>query len=305
MELRQLRYFLAVGELEHFGRAAASLRIAQPALSRQIRQLEEELNIELFERLPRGVRLSEAGRMLLPNAARILEDIKGFVETARVIGRGDSGKLKIGVAESASSQSTMVNGLTEFRAALPKVTLELQHMTSLIQVEAITNRIIDAGFIYHMPKDRPDLESLQVEHTRVLLAVPNTHPLALKSKLTLRDVGDAPMVWIRRAAAPATYDLIMRACLGADLSPSIVQEATSESIALSLVSVGGLLSFVTDTNRERCPGNVVLREVADLDLYFTLHLIWRRADTSPALSRFVEIVKQTAMRLGIMTIPTA
>lgn len=305
MELRQLRYFLAVGELEHFGRAAASLRIAQPALSRQIRQLEQELNVELFERLPRGVRLSDAGRMLLPEAARILHDVQSLAETARVIGRGDTGKLKIGVAESASSQSTMVNGLMEFRAAFPKVTLELQHMTSLVQLEAVTSRTIDAGFIYHMPEGRPDLARLQVEHTRILLAVPDTHPLAQRSEVRLRDVGDAPMVWIRRAAAPATYDLTMRACLGAGLSPSVVQEATSESIALSLVSVGGLLSFVTDTNRERCPGNVVLREVADLDLYFTLNLIWRQADTSPALGRFVEIVEKTAQRLGIATAPPA
>lgn len=296
MEIRQLRYFLAVGEQEHFGRAADSLNIAQPALSRQIRRLEQQLGVDLFERLPRGVRLTDAGRTLLTDTRRILDDVAALVERAQVVGRGESGKVKIGVAESASSHGTMVKGLMEFRASFPEVVLELQHMTSLSQLEAVTDRLIDAGFIYHMPDDRHDLAHLPVERTRVMLAVPENHLLAGKRHVLLHDLRDASMVWIRRAAAPMTYDLIMQACIGAGVSPAIVQEATSESIALSLVSVGGLLSFVTDTNNERCPGNVVLREVADLELYFTLHLIWRRADASPALGRFVEIVARAAKR---------
>lgn len=303
MEIRQLRYFVAVGEQEHFGRAAVALNIAQPALSRQIRQLEWELGVELFERLPRGVKLTEAGRTLLADAARILDDVSGFAERARAVAHGDRGRLRIGVAESASSHGTMVNALLEYRGAFPQVVLELQHMTSLNQIEALTARKIDAGFIYHMPDDRPDLSPLPVERTRIVLAVPESHPLAGKRRLLLRDLREAPMVWIRRAAAPATYDLTMRACIGAGISPSIVQEATSESIALSLVSVGGLLSFVTDTNLERCPGNVVLREVGDLDLHFTLSLVWRRGDASPALGRFVEIVSGTSRRLGIAPSP--
>lgn len=298
MELRQLRYFCAVGEEEHFGRAAARLRIAQPALTRQIQQLEHELGVELFERLPRGVRLTEVGRALLADAKRVLAEVEDLAERVRAAGKGETGKLRVGVAESSSSRNTMVNSIIRFRALYPQVVLELQHMTSLNQLDAITNRYLDAAFVYHFPEERSDLMHIPVEETRILLAAPQEHRLARAEEVRLSDIGSEPMVWIRRAAAPATYDTMMRACLQAGVSPNIVQEGTSEPMQLSLVSVGGLLAFVTDTNRERCPGNVVLRPVVDLHVVLTLQLCWRESDRSPALRRFVSTVAQTKAAEG-------
>lgn len=290
MELKRLRYFCAVAEVEHFGRAAAALRIAQPALSRQVRQLEVELGIELFERLPRGVRLTASGRLLFTEVKRLLVDIEDISTRARAAGRGDVGTLRVGVNESASSRGHMVNAIIQFRTKFPKVVLELQHMTSLHQLDALANRILDAAFVYHFPEDRADLSHLLVENTWIVLALPDDHRLVHSDKIMLRDITGEPMVWIRRAVAPATHDIIMRACLQADLSPTIVQEATSEPMALNLVSVGGLLSFVTDTNMERRPSNVVLKRVDDLDVQFSLRLAWRSTDSSPVLRRFVETV---------------
>jgi DNA-binding transcriptional LysR family regulator len=293
MELKQLRYFCAVAEVEHFGRAAAALRIAQPALSRQVQQLEGELGIELFERLPRGVRLTAAGHLLFAEVKRLLADLEDISTRARAAGRGDVGKLRVGVNESASSRGHMVNAIIQFRTMYPRVVLELQHMTSLNQLEALTNRVLDAAFVYHFPEDRTDLTHLLVENTSIVLALPDDHRLVRSDRIRLLDLTGEPMVWIRRSVAPATHDIVMRACLQADFSPTIVQEATSEPMALSLVSVGGLLSLVTDTNMERRPSNVILRRVDDLDVQFSLQLAWRRTDTSPVLRRFVETVANT------------
>ncbi len=288
MELRQLRYFCAVAEDEHFGRAASRLNVAQPALSRQIRQLELELGDNLFERLPRGVRLTAVGRQMMIDARRVLADVQDLVDRARAAGLGETGKLRFGVPESASSRGTMVDSIIRFRATYPQVSIEIQHMTSINQLEALTNRQIDAAFLYHFPAERRDLMHLPAETTDILLALPDDHRLAKAKRVSLADIAGEPMVWIRRDAAPATFDLTMRACLRAGISPAIVQETTHESVSLSLVSVGGLLSLVTDTNRGRCPDNVVLRKVEDLNLQFSLDLVWRRADKSPTLRRFID-----------------
>lgn len=294
MELRQLGYFCVIAELEHFGRAADSLRVAQPALSRQVRRLELEFGVDLFERMPRGVRLTSAGRQLLVDARRLLLDAEALSERVRTAGRGEIGKLRLGVAESASSRGRMVNSLIRFRASYPQVTLEFQHMTSLNQLEALTNRDIDAAFMYHFPADRSDLMHVLAERTAILLAMPANHALAAAEVIHLADVTQEPMVWIKRSAAPMTYDKLMRACLNVGVSPSIVQESTSEAISLGLVSVGGLMSFVTDTNRERCPANVVLRKVEDLNIEFQLEFVWRVSDRSPTLQRFIEMMRDPA-----------
>lgn len=293
MDLRQLRYFCAVAEVENFGRAAGVLHIAQPALSRQIRQLELEFGVDLFERMPRGVRLTAAGRQLLADGRRMLTDAEDISERVKAAGRGETGKLRMGVAESASSRGRMVSSIIRFRAAYPQVVVELQHMTSLHQLEALTERHLDAAFIYHFPQERSDLKHILAERTAILLAMPVDHRLAGAETIRLADIAHEPMVWIRRSAAPPTYDKIMHACLNAGLSPSIVQEVTSESISLGLVSVGGLLSFVTDTNRERCPGNVVLKKVDDLDIEFHLEFVWRASDRSPTLLRFIETMQDS------------
>jgi DNA-binding transcriptional LysR family regulator len=222
------------------------------------------------------------------DAKRLLGDANDLAERARAVGKGEGGTLRVGVAESASSRGNMVNSLIRFRAAYPKVAVEIQHMTSLAQLEALTEGRIDVAFLYHFPEDRSDLMHLPVERTAVLLAMPSDHRLAHAKHIRLADLALEPTVWIRRAAAPLTYDKMMRAWLNAGVSPLIAQETTSESMSLGLVSVGGLLSFVTDTNRERCPGNVILRNVDDLNLEFTLELVWMKTDRSPIVKRFTE-----------------
>ena len=135
MELRHLRYFVGVGEEQHFGRAAERLHIAQPALSRQIQDLEREIGFLLFERLPRGVRLSEAGKVFLSDARRILQDVDDAKRRAERIALGQAGTLRIGIATAVSWHGLVVNALREFRRRRPDVALVLHHMVSVHQLK--------------------------------------------------------------------------------------------------------------------------------------------------------------------------
>src|SRR6476619_1898044 len=146
MELRHLRYFIAVGEEQHFGRAANRLHVVQPALSRQIRDLERELGFLLFERLPRGVRLTAAGKLLLNDARRILQDVDEAKRRAEQIALGKAGTLRIGIAMALSWHGMVVESFREFRRRQPDAELVLHHLISIHQIEAVLSSRLDAGF---------------------------------------------------------------------------------------------------------------------------------------------------------------
>ena len=146
MELRHLRYFVAVGEEQHYGRAAERLHVAQPALSRQIQDLEKEMGFALFDRLPRGVRLNAAGKLFLTDARRILQDVDEAKLRAERIAHGKAGTLRIGIATAVSWHGLVVDSFRELRRWQPAVELELQHLLSVNQVEAILSGRLDAGF---------------------------------------------------------------------------------------------------------------------------------------------------------------
>ena len=155
MELRQLRYFVAVGEEQHYGRAAQHLRLAQPALSRQIQNLEDEIGFKLFERLPRGVKITDAGRLFLADARRTLQEIKDATERAKRVALGRSGTLRIGFVESISWQGDR----SRFRSGIfaehhSDVELQLQSLRSIEQITAIHSGSLDAGF--GLPIANPD-----------------------------------------------------------------------------------------------------------------------------------------------------
>ena len=174
MELRHLRYFVAVGEEQHYGRAARRLRVAQPALSRQIHDLEEELGFKLFDRLPRGVKLSAAGKLFLEDARRILQEVNEAGRRAARVASGLSGTLRVGFTENASWHGVVPDSFRRFREQQPDAELQLQPAASLEQSEAIRSGRLDAGFINFMPKSDPKLDQLRVAIQHVELAVPKS-----------------------------------------------------------------------------------------------------------------------------------
>jgi DNA-binding transcriptional LysR family regulator len=152
MELRHLRYFMAVGEEQHYGRAARRLRVAQPALSRQIQDLEKEIGFRLFERLPRGVRLSAAGELFLEDVRRILQDVDQAAARAGRVALGRSGTLRVGFTENASWRGVVPESFRRFRELQADAELQLQPSGSLEQMEAIRSGRLDAGFVFDMPR---------------------------------------------------------------------------------------------------------------------------------------------------------
>jgi DNA-binding transcriptional LysR family regulator len=288
MELRHLRYFVAVGEEQHYGRASRRLRVAQPALSRQIQDLEEEVGFKLFDRLPRGVKLSAAGKLFLEDARRILQAVGEATARAAHVARGQSGTLRVGFPENASWHGVVPDSFRRFREQQPDAQLQLQPAASLEQLDAIRSGHLDAGFVNFMPKADPELDQLTVAVHHVELAVPKRHPLTKLKKLRLRDLVNAAFVWFPRRAGPAFYDQMMAACYRGGLkSPRIIQEGLNEATILSLVSTGLGVGWVLGSASWRSPATVAILPVADLNVTLRLALAWRRDNTSPLLAPFI------------------
>jgi len=299
MELRHLRYFVAVGEEQHYGRAAKSLRVAQPALSRQIQDLEQEIGFRLFDRLPRGVKISDAGKLFLDDARRILQEINDATARAKRIASGLAGTLRIGFLESISWHGIIPDSIKDFRERRPDVELQLKALTSLEQIAAIQSGSLDAGFAVPLANPDHGLAHFQVGVTKTVLAVPKGHALTKLKKIRLRDLVDVPFIWFPKWAIPNAYDRLMAACISGGLTaPRIVQETAIENMRLSLVQCGVGVAFVTSDSRWRCPPGVVILPVTDLNVAFLFALMWRKDNNSPLLAEFAGDVKSMVQRRG-------
>jgi DNA-binding transcriptional LysR family regulator len=301
MELRHLRYFIAVGEEQHFGRAANRLNVVQPALSRQIRDLERELGFLVFDRLPRGVRLSAAGNVFLNDARRILQDVDEAKRRAERMALGQAGTLRIGIATAVSWHGLVVNAFREFRRRHPDVELVVHHQVSVHQVEAVVSDRLDAGFIAAVTPWHKELEHRQFALDRMVLAVPKGHPLTKRERIRLRDLRDMPFTWFHRWVNPAFFDQMMAACARGGLSaPRVVQEATDRDTVLGLVQCGIGIAWVTESTRWHCPKGIALLPVVDMNVRLPFNVIWKKNNSSPVLQKFlaqVHMGNRTAPRL--------
>lgn len=287
MELRQLRYFVAVAETENFHRASERLNLVPSALSRQIRELETELGVALFERERRRVRLSAAGKSFLESARHLLGAADVARERVGLVARGHVGTLRIGLQEITGRHRDVPRSFHLFRTRYPDVELQLAPMTSVEQAAAIAAGELDAGFFY-VKTTNPAFEVLDIDVDDWVLALPKRHRLARKPGLRLRDLRDEPFIWVPRSYAPMLYDRLMATCEKGGLVPRIVQEVKHQSLMLNLVAVGMGLTFVIATARGYGPGDVTFRKLADFSMPMTLNLVWRRDNDSAVLARFVE-----------------
>jgi DNA-binding transcriptional LysR family regulator len=292
MELRHLRYFVGVAEEQHFGRAAERLRVAQPSLSRQIQDLESEMGFLLFDRLPRGVRLSAAGKLFLSDARRILQDVDEAKRRAERIALGKAGTLRIGIATAVSWHGLVVNSFRKFRRRQPDIELELHHLLSVHQVEAILSGRLDAGFAASLTPWHKDLAHWEFAQDRMLLAVPKGHHLTKREGIRLRDLRDMQFVWFPRWVNPVIYDRMMQACARGGLSaPRIVQEATDRDTNLGLVQCRIGIAWMTESTRWHCPRGVVLLPVVDMNVRLPFNLMWKKDNSSLLLQKFVAQVE--------------
>ena len=301
MELRHLRYFVAVAEELHFGRAAERLHIAQPPLSRQIRDLERELGTPLFARVPRGVELTPAGRAFLPEARLTLAQAERAQRTAQRAAQGEIGRLRVGFVEAATYSGVLPEVLGFFRTHLPNIGLSLFELTSPEQVEAFRDGRIDVGILHTPPPDAESWLLVQPVYTDPLVvALPQGHRLAERRRLALGELAAEPFVLPPRPFAPAIYDEVIARCRAAGFSPRVVQEAVAWHTLVGLVGAGVGVAFVPRSLAQiHRPGDAY-RPVRDLAVELGMSVVWKKGDRSPVRERFV-----TALRAVARTRPPA
>jgi DNA-binding transcriptional LysR family regulator len=290
MDLRQIRYFIAVAEDEHFGRASERIHIAQPALSRQIQLLEAELGVTLFDRLPRGVRLSVAGRTFLAACTKILVDLGHAVSETQAVDRGESGMLKLGFIEAAAWSGTIPETIMAFRSRNPGVRLALNAMTTLNQLEGVHDGRIDAGFLYNPPLNDGALTVVPITRHMVLLAVQTGSAFASRASIEAGELTGMPLISFLRRESPVYYDELHRGLFKAGVTVKVVHEAANEAEMLALVTTGLGIALVNECQRWRKPLGISFVPVTGLDVGLDLAFVYRQNHSVPALRQFLDLL---------------
>lgn len=289
MELRHLRYFVTLAEELHFGRAAEKLHIAQPPLSQQIQQLEAELGFQLFHRTKRTVQLTAAGQVFLSEVQGILRQLDRAVQIGRQISRGEMGQLAIGFV-SSTAYNVLPPILRKFRTRVPGVNLELHEMTTDRQLQWLREGQIDVGFL--RPPVEEDIFNFEIVFEEPLVvALPETHPIANQSSVSLRSLSNELFILFPRPIAPGLYDRIISLCQQVDFSPTVIQEAIQMQTIVSLVAAQMGIAIVPESLQHLQRTGVVYKSMQEPTASVAIAMIWRCNDTSPALQRFLEVVR--------------
>jgi DNA-binding transcriptional LysR family regulator len=291
MELRHLRYFEAVAEEKHFGRAAKRLRIAQPPLSRQIQDLEVELGFELFDRSHRRVELTSPGTVFLSHVRRTFEALDLAVHEARRASRGEVGRVVVGYISSLA-YSGIIELIRAFHAHLPSVEVTLREMSPQAQIDALKAGRIDVGFV-RGPLDDASLASECVRREPLLVALPAENPLVRRKRIALSQLAREPFVLFPRERSPSFFDDIMALCRKSGFSPRIVQEAPHLDI-VSLVAAGFGVSILPESIRTIRRRGFVLRPIVGSPST-NLLIAWRADDRAPALAEFLAFSRRVGL----------
>ncbi len=286
MDLRQLRYFVAVAEELHFGRAAVRAGIAQPPLTQQIQKLEAELGSVLFIRGRKTV-LTEAGNVLLDYSRRILQQTEQAAEATRKAARGESGHLTVGVPPSIML-SELPATIRKYRRQYPDINFALRELSTSAIENALRSGDIDLGFLREINSAPPLISQLAFEEP-VVVALPASHPLSHEKELTLTALRDEPFVFFPRHLGPAFYDKLVSFCSGAGFVPNVVQEATQWQSIICLVEAGIGISLAPGCVRRFRWAGVVYRPLKRVRT--AVSVSWRPEVLSPAANAFLKLVR--------------
>lgn len=300
MELRHLRYFVAVAEEAHITRAAERLGIQQPPLSQQIRALERELDVQLFRRKPRGVELTDAGQAFLERARAILDQVERAFATTRRTARGEQGRVVVGFTSSAPFHPFVPRVIRAFREISPLVSLVLEESGSSELVQGLHNEEIDAAFIRSPLADVVGLVVRPLLEEEMVVALPAGHALAKDSgALPLSALANETFILYKRPGGPGLYDTIITACRGAGFSPRVGQEAPRIISTLNLVAAGLGVSIVPASLQRLQMDGVIYRPLSDSPgLKAPLILACRPGENSAAVQRFIDLVQRPTATNG-------
>jgi DNA-binding transcriptional LysR family regulator len=286
MELRHLRYFVAVADTLNFGRASARLGISQPPLSRQIHDLEAELGVALFDRGKRGVRLTPAGAALLPQARRLLLDAAALSEGARHAAQGDVGAVRVGFI-SIVAYSVLPRVLPAFRRAHPGIRLHLREATSDVLIAAAHAGDLDVAIVLQRPDD-PALRYVPLFAEPLMAALPTAR--RWPRRIDVAALAQEPFVLFPRAAGVPLYDAIVGSCRAAGFTPRVEQEALQMTTIVSLVAAGLGVALVPHSLHHVRRSGVVYRPLAAAAPPIEIGLVARADESSRPVATFVAAV---------------
>jgi DNA-binding transcriptional LysR family regulator len=293
MELRHLRYFLAVAEELHFSRAAGRLHMAQPPLSQQIRQLERELGVVLFNRTKRHVELTAAGHAFLEEARRVLAQSERAVRAAQRAARGEIGQLTIGFVPSADLD-ILPRVLRAWNARFPHVEIELHSLLPIAQIEALREGRIHIGFV-RLPVDEGGLVVERIQREPLLAALPHRHRLARSPLVRLADLANDTLILFPRDIAPGYYDAFISACRRAGFTPRVLHPGSMQT-NLGLVSAGLGVSLLPASIRNLRRTGVVYRPLAPPVPQVEMAAAYSPEERSAVLPAFLQVLHGVVRR---------
>lgn len=290
MELRHLRYFVAVADELNVRRAARRLHVSQPPLSRQIHNLEDELGAKLFDRSKQKLALTPAGECFLKEARQILSHVQRAAQLALAASCGEAGQLSIAILPPIGGLF-LPPAIRAFRKRFPVVDVTISDLLPQEQIAALMDRQIDLGFVpLPVVEMNPALEFESVREVELMVALPPGHRLARQRRLTLGKLADEPFVMLRRSSAVLLHDWVSNLCREAGFEAKVVKVADGPTSILELVSAGFGVALLPEVF-QRFPSDVLFRPLPSTTPKFHLSLARRRDNESPLLKAFLEILR--------------
>ncbi|AUB39088.1 DNA-binding transcriptional regulator, LysR family [Nostoc flagelliforme CCNUN1] len=291
MELRHLRYFIAVAEELHFTKAAERLHIAQPPLSQQIQQLEAELGVKLFERkTKRQVQLTEAGKVFLQEAYQLLMQLETAVALTQRTGRGETGQLRIGFT-SLVIYDLLPLILQQFREQFLEVELVLLELTTSKQEQALRDSLIHVGFA-HPPLEDDTLSYKCIHRETLVVALSSTHSWAEKEHICVQSLLSEPLIMFPRYLAPGLYDRIMSLFQQRNFKPNITQEAIQMQTIIGLVSAGMGVAIIPSSLQNLQRSGVFYRPILEEVPVIETAVIWQQNNLTPIVENFLQFTQK-------------
>lgn len=292
IELRHLRYFIAVAQAGSVVAGARAVGIVQPALSRQIIELEAAIGTPLLARKARGVQLTVAGESFLRDATQLLANLQASRDRALRCAAGQLGELRLGVLPNYLSSAVVTEVLRAFRIACPEVKVLVDPMLSTEQIAAIRNRQVDGGIMAWRRHEAPHLTGIVLLSDRLVLAMPSSQTARHKQPKRLADVADLPFVWFDPARSSSQHRFLMTQCERAGFSPRVAQVGSDIPTVLGLVSAGMGCAFVPASLSTVCPPTVRLVPLPEVANRFDVEFAFDEEVATPAVRQFVQALQQ-------------
>ncbi len=290
MDPRRLTCFVALAEELHFRRAAERCHMTQPALSQQLRHLEEELEAQLVYRNKRRVSLTPAGEVFAEAARKILQQTRQAAQLVRRTARGEIGQLFVGCTAPAMF-IVLPEIVRLFSEELPDVGLMVQEMTTAEQEEALRQGHIQLGIV-HPPLDDSSISCLPIAEVAFKLVISNLNPLSRKRKLMLRDLASEHFIMFPRKIGPQLYDQIVALCQSAGFSPRMIHEASPAQSIIALAASNFGVGWIASRYQQFPRPGIVYREIIGPAPVLTLGVAHNQGETAPAIQRFLAIARR-------------